>query len=251
MPPPESLPWRVLHVPKRGNTAEEYEDAWAADPARRRFAVADGASEASYSGLWAQLLTAAFVATRRPWDDAGWLDEPRRAWSAQVDELDLSWYAEMKRAQGAYAAFLGLSLRLPGSATSGRWRALAVGDSCLLRVRPGRPLHAFPLQRSDEFGNQPHLLGSRSTNPPAFAHDRGSCLPGDRLYLMTDAVAQWFLVNCERGDKPWDDLEPLLADPEGQDAFATWVDAQRDQDELRNDDVTVLAVGPIPAPAKE
>jgi hypothetical protein len=251
MPPPDSLPWRVLHVPKQGHSAEEYEDAWAADPARHRFAVADGASEASYSGLWAQLLTEAFVTARRPWAEPDWLDEARRAWSAQVDNLDLSWYAEMKRTQGAYAAFLGLSVRPPSAESPGRWRALAVGDSCLLRIRPGDTPRTFPLQRSEAFSNQPQLLGSRPAAPPAFATERGSCLPGDRLYLLTDALAHWFLLRCENGHQPWDDLAALFADAEGSDVFPAWVETRRDQQALRNDDVTVLAIGPIPSPLNE
>jgi hypothetical protein len=251
MPSDNDIPWHVLCAPKRGNTTAENEDAWAADPARRRFAVADGASEASWSGLWARLLTSAFLTARTPWEETNWLDEPRQAWSGQVDKLDLSWYAEMKRTQGAFATFLGFSIRPPGSGSSGRWRALVIGDSCLLRIREGRPPRAFPLTHSDQFGNHPELLGSRAAGPPAFAHDRGSCLPGDRFYLMTDALAQWFLHGCEQGHKPWNDLEPLLAQPEGQAAFAAWVDARREQNELRNDDVTVLAIGPIPQPAAE
>ncbi len=53
MLPADSMPrWGVLCLPKRGNTEDEYEDAWAVDPARGRFAVADGASETSFAGRW-------------------------------------------------------------------------------------------------------------------------------------------------------------------------------------------------------
>jgi Protein phosphatase 2C len=252
MPNPDVLPWHVRSAPKRGHTAAEYEDAWAANPDRMRFAVADGASEASYSGLWAQLLTDAFVTAPSPWDSSDWLVEPRIAWSSKVDSLDLSWYAEMKRAQGAFAAFVGVAVRPPGPDSVGRWRAIAFGDSCLLRVRNGRPLRAFPLQNSAEFGNQPNLVASRpSVAAPAFVYDQGTCLPGDCFYLVTDAIAHWFMLHSERDRKPWKDLQPVLSSPEGPEAFAAWVEARRDRDELRNDDVTVLAIGPIPQPATE
>ena len=33
------LRWNVLFLPKRGNSEDEYEDAWAVDPALGRFAV--------------------------------------------------------------------------------------------------------------------------------------------------------------------------------------------------------------------
>ena len=43
--PADELPlrWSVLSLPKYGNSEEEYEDAWNADPVRGRFAIADGA----------------------------------------------------------------------------------------------------------------------------------------------------------------------------------------------------------------
>jgi hypothetical protein len=246
---PHPPAWTVRHAPKRGHSAAEYEDAWAASPEVGRFAVADGASEASYSGLWARLLAEAFVAARRPWDGFDWLAEPRRRWSTEVDGLELSWYAEMKREQGAFATLLGLAVRPPRRGEPGRWRALAVGDSCLIRMRPGGHPRAFPLTRSEDFGNQPRLLASRPGKGPEPVLERGVCRAGDRLFLMTDALAQWFLLRCERDGTPWEELERLLAEP--NDAFAPWIEDRRDRDGLRNDDVTLLAVGPIPSSPEE
>ena len=57
---------RVFHVPKRGNAEAEYEDAFfpkdAVECKRSEFrcAVADGASESAFSGLWAQLPVRSF-----------------------------------------------------------------------------------------------------------------------------------------------------------------------------------------------
>ena len=157
----EPLPWRVLRAPKRGNTDAEYEDAWAANPRAGRFAVADGATETSNAELWARLLAESFVAAPHPWESQDWLTGPRRRWSEAVDNLDLPWYAEMKREQGAFATLLGIAVRPPAAGKPGLWRALAVGDSCLIRFRDGQPPRSFPLTQSVEFGNQPRLLGSR------------------------------------------------------------------------------------------
>jgi hypothetical protein len=251
------LPWRAFRTPKRGHSEAEYEDAWAANPRAGRFAVADGASETSYAGLWANLLAETFVAARRPWDGLDWLDGPRRRWSTAVDGRQLAWYAEMKRAQGAFATLLGVGVRLSTQYRPGRWQALAVGDSCLVRVRNGAPARVFPLGKSTDFGNQPSLLSSRpvpGVSQPAPILSRGICRPGDRLFLMTDALAQWFLLGCESNRRPWDDLERLLAEPEPDRAFTAWVDERRDSNDLRNDDVTLLSVGPIPetaAPSKD
>src|SRR4051812_43359187 len=133
--PRTDLPrWTVLCLPKQGNTEEEYEDAWAADPSRGRFAVADGASETSFAGRWAQLLTEGFLGAERPLDVPEWLAGPRRRWAAEVMGLELPWYAEMKREEGAFATLLGVGVRRPRPGRPGRWRAVAVGDSCVVRM---------------------------------------------------------------------------------------------------------------------
>src|SRR5213078_4855609 len=75
------LRWSVASVPKPGHRPDENEDAAAGDPAARRFAVADGASEGWQSGRWAARLAAAFV--RRPpapADFPRWLAAVRKSW---------------------------------------------------------------------------------------------------------------------------------------------------------------------------
>jgi hypothetical protein len=244
-PPPH---WHVLSLPKRGHTADEYEDAWAADPARWRFAVADGASESAFAALWARLLTEGFLAAPRPRDLGGWLDEARRRWADEVMKLDLPWYAEMKREQGAFATLVGLDLRPPGDGRPGAWQAVAVGDACLVLVRKRRRLRAFPVRAAADFDNRPVLLGSRGGPAPRPKGCSGSFRPGDRLYLMTDALAEWFLRAHEHGRRPWDAVATLLAAGRPDDAFADLVDGLRERDDLRNDDVTLLAIDPAPPP---
>jgi serine/threonine protein phosphatase PrpC len=246
MGPAFRLPWRIFRTSKRGHTEAECEDAWAFNPRAGRFAIADGASESSYSGLWAKLLAETFVAANRPWGGFDWLDGPRLLWSAEVDGQQLEWYGEMKREQGAYSTLLGLGLQQPTGDHAGRWQALAVGDSCLIRVRNGD--RAFPLTKAVDFNNQPQLLGSRPGPSPELAIARGTSEPGDRLLLMTDALAHWFLLDCEKKGRPWMDVERLLTERQAEGAFAVWVDKLRDRGELRNDDVTLLVVGPMPNP---
>src|SRR4051812_12312971 len=131
MPPAcPKLRWLALALPKQGNTSEEQEDAWAADAAAGRFAVADGASESCFAALWARLLTKDFLAARRPCDLTAWLGGARQCWSAEVMGLDLPWNLEMKREEGAFATLLGLRIQQPASGRPWRWGAVAVGDSC-------------------------------------------------------------------------------------------------------------------------
>jgi hypothetical protein len=241
------LCWRALHLPKRGHAAEEYEDAFAADPGAGRFAVADGASESAFAALWARLLTEGFVGgVRTPWGKAEWLAPVRQRWAGEVDPQTLPWYAELKREQGAFATLLGLALRPPREGRPGRWRALAVGDSCLLRLHDGELVDAFPLDRSADFDTAPPLVGSRPANGARRSAARQACgtwRAGDRFLLLTDALAQWALRRTEEDREPWDELGPLFAAANPQEAFAVWIEELRDRDQLRNDDVTLVTVG--------
>jgi hypothetical protein len=239
----QPLRWRALRQPKQGHIDEEYEDAWAVDSASRHFAIADGASESAFAGLWARMLAEGFVAVSGPLSFSDWLDDARRRWSAEVMGLELPWYAEIKRQEGAFATVLGLRVRPPSAGRTGSWRADAVGDSCLLRVRKDRSLRAFPLKTSADFGNAPRLIGSRDCHPTAPEHASGSLVPGDRLYLMTDALAQWFLHAHECGKRPWDAVAAVLSASKPEAAFAQWIEKLRSHEGLRNDDVTLLAVG--------
>jgi hypothetical protein len=234
------LRWRVLTLPRGGHTAEEYEDAWAADSAVGRFAVADGATESSFSALWARLLTEGYLGARCPRDLAGWLSGASRRWAEEVAALDLPWYAEMKREEGAFATLLGLSARGPTGEEPGRWRAVAVGDSCLLRVRKDCRVDAFPIRQSSDFGNQPRLIGSRQRSPLAPLYCSGSMRTGDRFFLMTDALAQWFLSSHETGGRPWEAVDSASTAEQPQKAFSCWIEELRARGALRNDDVTLM-----------
>ena len=237
----DPLRWSVLRLPKHGNTDFEYEDAWAVDAAAGRFAVADGASETSFSGWWAQMLTEGFIAAARPAVLSEWLDGPRRLWLEEVNGLELPWYAEIKREQGAFATFLGLGVRAPTEKRRGGWRAAAVGDTCVMHIRDGHCIRSFPVDRAAQFSNEPRLIGSRGPNVKADL-GRGKLEAGDRLLMMTDALAQWYLHTHETGGDPWEPVALVLAAEKPQTAFTDWITELRDGDELRNDDVTLLAI---------
>ena len=235
--------WQAFHLVKAGNAPAEYEDAFAANASRTRFAVADGASEASFAAAWARLLVGGFVEGEKPWRDLAWAAPARQRWSAEVDGLEVPWYAEAKREMGAFATFLGAAFRRPGADGRGAWRAAAVGDSCLFHLRRGRLRRAFPLTRSDEFDNAPRLLCSRrapaGNDVPVRAG--GHWRRGDRFLLATDALAQWFLREVERGGDPVADVSGILAEADPQAAFPAWVETRR-AGGLRNDDVTLLVI---------
>lgn len=241
-------------LPKRGNAAEEYEDAfWPSacrtEAATFRCAVSDGATEASFSREWARRLAEAFCTGELCRDtflpdleamQADWQD----AFGDEVESL--AWYAEQKAQQGAFATLVGLEVSEGADPDAPHhWLAIAVGDSNLFQVRDGELIAAFPLESSEQFTSSPYLLSSNlGTAGPAlrrYLHvAEGELLAGDVLYLMTDALACWFLACVERGKQPWKVLEALPPADEDDGTFADLVGALRTAEELQNDDVTFM-----------
>ncbi len=108
---------RAFHVHKRGGTESEYEDAFYPDGVTDklgvfRCAVADGASESAFANLWAQLLVRGFGTRNLR------ITELQQYWQNTVGGKKLPWFLEKKARRGAFAAFVGLSIRGDGVATA-------------------------------------------------------------------------------------------------------------------------------------
>ena len=231
-------------VPKNGNTEAENDDSFSSAKDKSRFAVADGATEASFSREWAKQLVRAFAAKKLSIPIA--LDELKPLqikWDKFVHRQSLPWYAEEKASSGAFAAFVGLEFF-----QEKKWRATAAGDSCLVQVRGNLIIKAFPLADSASFGNRPHLLSSISSangnSKELVMYCDGTWGCEDVFFLMTDALACWFFKELERGNKPWN----LLRDLETQDGvtFPKFIDTLRSERLMKNDDVTLVRIDILP-----
>jgi hypothetical protein len=288
-------------APKEGSNNTEYEDAfWPRQQVQCngsyfRFAVADGATETSYSKIWAQQLVDYFCnhrnnalvalkikkspryfmcyfhkrgnnarrALQNKKSPRWFVDyshehknsapfhgddfcQLQKQWSERVHRQPLPWYAEEKARCGAFAAILGLVLSdkvVDGS--EGRWQAVAIGDSCLFQVRGEDVVARFPLSESVAFNNRPHLLSSNpnynSRITDHLRQSKGTWQPGDAFYLMTDALACWFLRELEEEQTSWLILRNFGTRDE-QMPFHEWLASLRAQKKIRNDDVTLLRV---------
>ena len=206
-----------------------------------------GATEIAFAAVWAQALVAALCQQprRRCRPLFGLAPSAQEQWQKGLRGKKLPWFAEAKAEQGAFATFLGVSVSAEAEGEF-HWRAVAVGDSCLFHTRGHTLLQAFPIRRSKDFGNSPQLVGSRSPVDEVETRrtDRleGTGRAGDRLWLMTDALSQWFLTEQESGGTPTKELGCLLRPPETKDRFVAWMNLLRDAKRIRNDDVTLLAV---------
>jgi hypothetical protein len=253
------LRFRAFRVPKQGCDAVDCLDAAAGlvrPDGGGRFAIADGASEGGpSSGLWARLLAEDFVRSSdpsRPWPRS--LQRVQQRWQNEIARLapqtDVPWYlSEHDRTtdNAGFATFLGVVLERADTGDPWHWQARAIGDSCLFHTRGDDLVSRFPVNEAMDFDSTPWLVGSRSPIEELAREDRchvhnSSAQDGDRLWLMTDALAEWFLLRWHVDERPWGQTEPFLDAAATLDSFAQWIDRLRRTGQLKNDDVTLLGV---------
>jgi hypothetical protein len=242
----------AFHTQKAGNAASEYEDAfwaprmltWGVHEESVRVAIADGATDAVYSRLWARLLVKQYCKRGMSGETVpANLEKASHIWDRIVGRRPLPWYAEEKASAGAYATLAGLELRRGDNGDPGRWSALACGDCCFFHLRSETLIGSFPISRSQDFSNAPFLLGSRlsTRGVEAVQTAAGTWKEGDRLYLMSDALAAWFLTSCESGAVPWQPLQNVTIGKKL--SFEHWISSLREEKALKNDDCTLVAIG--------
>jgi hypothetical protein len=231
---------RAFWLPKAGCSIEEYEDAfWPAPPFDRdielfRAAVADGATEASFAGVWARILVRAYCKGQVGGKKLiKFLPVLQKEWTETVGDRPLPWYAEQKAAQGGFSTITGLTLF-----DDGRWESSSIGDSCLFQVRDDRIVVSFPLDHSSQFGSRPVLLSSRGSGAESLVSYAGEWNEGDVFYLMTDAIAAWFLRCVEAELK----VPSIFLELDEDTLFAERIVEWRRDGAIKNDDVTVLRI---------
>jgi hypothetical protein len=235
------LQLRQLLLTKLGQEASECEDFLAVDPETCRFAVADGATEAFDARSWAERLAQRWVQRESILtleEFRHWVAAEGRELQDSWNGLNLSWYSEEKARAGSFAAFVGVELDLNFDLPS--WKAIALGDACLLHCRRGELIKGLPVSHSESFNTAPVLVASDSSlhesSMPSVMIDSGSCESGDVLLLMSDAVAAWYLQRLENGSS--EDLFDTKCDEE----LNRFFDDERLAGRIRNDDLAIIRI---------
>lgn len=244
---------KALWLQKAGNRLEEYEDAFCPEESDTHAdtfyaAVADGATETSFAAEWAKLLVRSYCDGRFAVSDLeNALPKIQRWWSRSVNTLPLAWYAEEKLKMGAYSSLLGLTLR--GESDSCRnklsWEAISIGDSCLFHIRRDRIIKVWPLWLATQFNSRPILLSSNPENNFGIAchiqQTGGEWELGDEFYLMTDALACWFLQAVGQGMRLSGVLQEFVEITQPT-KFEKLIGQWRSSKLMRNDDITWLRI---------
>ena len=177
--------------------------------------------------------------TRDPISLNKWVNGLRTEWRTAIDYSNLNWSKQAKVDQvGAAATILTLETG-PADATGERpWQACAVGDASLFWVREGRLLATFPVVAADQFGSAPLLVRSNPGFRTVAVAAAGTCRPGDRFVLATDAVAARLFKSSAAGPGPeWGRFETIT-----EDAWRAELDTLRRANDMVNDDCTLIVL---------
>lgn len=277
-----SVTVKAVVIPKQGNSEDECEDAFCVIPKssldKECFGpvvavISDGASESMFARAWSgmiawhvarcsycvpQILHGPGASFRYfinqlvdHWE--GWL--ARYIDQRVADGRPLRWYEEEKLASGAFATMLAVRFDfshaepIDEGKEDGFWHAAALGDSCVFQVRGNEIISLFPNTSSADFGITPNLLGSNSDQDLVRQHTafiKGSFRHGDDFFLMTDALAAWFLSTVEKTHPG--ELKGVLdqlrrfSHVESRSAFESWLSSLIASGALRNDDITFIHI---------
>lgn len=245
-------------LPKEGNSIHEYEDAFypkltgSYETEQLTVAVSDGASESLLSGKWAEFLVRLCCKRSICFKDFDlFINRACRGWKLWLKLYlkmrersirPIQWYEEPGLNAGAFASLLCLKLDKEND-TETNWEAIALGDCCLFHIRDNELISSFPIASSSEFSNRPYLLSSNpANNINSSKHIKrltGRWQKNDSFFLMTDALAAWFLKQVEDGETPWisilDSATARYVQP-----LSELVMYLRERGTIRNDDVSVI-----------
>jgi hypothetical protein len=238
-------------APKRGYEARECEDAFSVNTDRMCFCIADGATEGFASRYWARLLVKHWTRSERlivtPEQLIAWAATLGSRFDRHWQRRPLPWFAEEKARSGAYAAFVGL--RFLESDRELHWQAIAIGDTCLIICRQNAIIMSFPLDDPGKFDSRPVLLPSNRNVQQAILEKvevrSAPVQPGDSFFLLTDAIAAWFLGAARTASEEIARFEQKLH-CEKHDELAEFIDEARSNGYLRNDDVGIIRIQVAP-----
>jgi hypothetical protein len=196
------------------------EDRWAVSASGWAVAVADGAGSTPLAGAWAEHLASRW-AQEVPRRLDRWLDRARVSFSPVPGRG--AWWADDAHRRPSACTLLGFS------ADSGRWRAVAVGDTCLAVLRDGRPECCFPIEDAAGFGLTADVVRSDAVRPVVRTMG-GRLRPGSTVVIATDALFAHLLA---RDDWGWASVVPPTE-------FEVRVGELRRNQLIADDDVTLV-----------
>lgn len=219
-------------------------DRYARNTDLHKFAISDGVSKSFFPKIWADVLVNNWV--NKIWNtDEEFIEVCQKKWLEQVTEIvnkpDAKWFTKnaFNRKESGLATFVGL--RFFKKKKDWYWKADALGDSFLFFV-PSKikdfSKECIVLSSKQEpivFDNFPDCLSSLGNNHKGEKQLKENPLTAGTFYLMTDALAEWFL------NERYDAISKIDV-WQNQKDFERFVDEERYNKKLGNDDTAYLSI---------
>ncbi|KSA13480.1 hypothetical protein [Maribacter dokdonensis] len=230
--------------PKESELYYDCADRFAYNKENHKFSISDGVSKSFFPKIWAETLVNNWV--DKTWNtDNEFINHCQKKWLEDVTNIvqnpETKWFTKnaFNRRESALATFVGLNFFYQNSEYY--WTAQALGDSFLFFVPKNFTdfkVDTIPISSKQppiEFDNFPDYLNSIGTKHKGEKCTLKESLTEGTFYLMTDALAEWFLNEKENAIhkiKVWT----------GQNDFERFVDEERLNNKLGNDDSAILII---------
>lgn len=219
-------------------------DRYAYNKFQNKFAISDGVSKSFFPKIWADVLVNKWVS--QEWStDIEFIEYCQKDWLKQVTEIvnepDVKWFTKnaFNRKESGLATFIGL--RFLKKKKDWYWKANALGDSFLFFVPTKfkdfskECIVLSSKQKPIVFDNFPDYLSSLGNKHKGKKQPIEKLLTTGTFYLMTDALAEWFLNEKENAINKinvW----------QNQKDFERFVNEERLNEKLGNDDSAILTI---------
>jgi len=226
-------------------SAEQYIDCadnYAVNIGNHRFSVSDGVSKSFFPKVWSEILVTQFV-ERTDLKESELIKVCQDEWQKRIDEIvslpETKWFtkSQYNRKDPALATFVGLQF----FGKEKMWTASALGDSFLFFIPTGYKDYLKELVKLSSkvepiiFDNFPDYLTSIGESHKGNRKDKSGSLKDGTFYLMTDALAEWFLNEGENAIGK-------ITVWKSQSDFERFIALAIDENKMTNDDSAILCI---------
>ena len=235
---------------KKSELYSDCADNYAVNPDLHKFAISDGVSKSFFPKVWSEILVNKYV-NQKDWKDEECITESQKEWQSKIDKIvnqpETKWFtkSQYNRKEPALATFVGLQF----FESEQKWEAYALGDSFLFFIQKDSEGIEIKLSSKPEptvFDNFPDYFTSigdktQKGNPEI---KKNNLISEGTFYLMTDALAEWFLENTEHAKQTLHNIKT-------QEQYLETIENERKANRLNDDDSAVLIIEVIDDGKKE
>lgn len=226
-------------------TAEKFVDCfdrYGYNLINNKFAISDGVSKSFFPDIWAELLVENFIHSVDRVDLSDFYSYKilQNEWVKRVGKIvvkpDQKYFVKNFFIEGRSAAATFVGLHFFKEENILKWEAVALGDSFLFFVpdNDNNQILYFSSKEDLYFNNFPDFFDSRNVNNKGKIKQKKNELKKGTFYLMTDALAEWFIINTDKAIN-------IINQWQTQNDFEDSIKKMR-MENLNNDDSTILKI---------